>query len=572
MENFRVAAYLPEFVIEVLDKQIPMTFFEQGFERLIKILKIDHIYIETHRSGKFIEKEKIERLISFIQHFGISVSGGITFTDGHYKDFLEGDLFDTFCYSKSTAEERIRKIVSYSAALFDELIIDDFFFTHCKCPDCIRAKGKMSWEDYRLQIMKKVGTHWIMGEAKKANPNVKVILKFPNWYEHYQALGYNIELGEIFDGTYAGTETRDAVHTQQNLPRYTSYFVMRYIDEAAKEKLGGGWFDAYDCLANLNSIVEQAALTLLGGAKEVCFYNLGDLLTDHAVVAPLLQYVFDRMDPFVPYFKSPLGIATYKPYHSSGDDFLENYLGMLGMPFMPVTHYPDEAQTVLLTAHAAKDEQLLAKMQRGLEKGQTLFVTRKLADQLMTKGFDEIMLYHPTQEKALVDHFGCEWEYCAYRYYAESRQQILLNRIDFKTNDSQNLVSGLAAENNYPLILKSKYSNGKIYLLNLPDNVGQIYDLPDLVISTCRKLMLNDLPFMVQGKGKYMFFPFNEDHFVLYSQSEHVEDYELISKQPFKEVVDLETQHVIKSIDCRIGSKCQLHLFASSFKMYRIIH
>ena len=571
MENFSVAAYLPEFVISVLDKQVPMTFFEQGFERLIKTLKIDRIYIETHRSGKFVEKEKIERLEAFIQQFGISVSGGITFTDGHDNDMGKGDLFDTFCYSKPNAEEKIRKIVRYSAGLFDELIIDDFFFTHCKCPDCIQAKGKMSWEAYRLQVMRHVGTHWIMEEAKKVNPHVKVILKFPNWYEHYQASGYNIELGDIFDGTYAGTETRDAVHTQQNLPRYASYFVMRYINEAAKDKLGGGWFDAYDCLGNLNSIVEQAALTLLGGAKEVCFYNLGDLLSEYTVAAPLLQYVFDRMDPFIPLIKSPLGIATYKPYHSSGDDFLENYLGMLGIPFRPVTHYPSEAQTVLLTAHAAKDEQLMAKMQRGLENGQTLFVTRGLADQLITKGFDEIMLYGSTQEKALVDHFGCEWECCAYRHYAESKQQILIHKIDFKTNDSQNLISGLSAENNYPIILKSKYSNGQVYLLNLPDNIGQIYAFPELVLATCRELMLSELPFMIQGKGKYMFFPFSEDYFVLYSQSKHIQDYELISQHPFKEVIDIETKQSIRSLTYRTGSKCQLHLLASSFKIYKII-
>lgn len=571
MQNFKVAAYLPEFVIHILDRQVPMDVFKQGFKQLIQTLKIDHIYIETHRSGHFIEKEKLERLTHFIREFGIHVSGGITFTDGNFEDFFEGELFDTFCYSKPDSEEKIRKVVSYSASLFDELVIDDFFFTHCKCPDCIRAKGEKNWEAYRLEVMKKVGTDWVMDEAKKTNPNVKVILKFPNWYEHYQASGYNIELGEIFDGTYAGTETRDAVHTQQNLPRYTSYFVMRYIEAAATNKLQGGWFDGYDCLSHLNSFVEQAALTLLGGAKEVCFYNLGDLLTDFRVAAPLLQFVYDRLDPFVPLFNSPLGIPTYKPFHSSGDDFLENYLGMLGIPFTPVTAYPEKAQTVFLSSHAAKDDELLTKMQQALANGQTIFVTRQLADDLIPKGFNDLMLYEPTHDKALVSHFGCEWEYCSYHHYAESSKKILLSRLGFKTNDSQNLISGLESENNYPLILKSKYSKGELYLLNLPDNFGQLYDLPNLVLSTLRRHLLKDFPFWVQGNGKYMFFPYAKDYFVLYSQSEHVEDYTLISKEPFKGILDLESQQTIQSATNSKVTQCSIHLFASTFKIFKIL-
>jgi hypothetical protein len=44
------------------------------------------------------------------------------------------------------------------------------------------------------------------------NPKVKVVVKFPNWYEHFQGLGFNLkDEPKIFDGIYTGTETRDAV-------------------------------------------------------------------------------------------------------------------------------------------------------------------------------------------------------------------------------------------------------------------------------------------------------------------------------------------------------------------------
>ena len=171
----------------------------------------------------------------------------------------------------------------------------------------------------------------------------------------------------------------------------------------------------------------------------------------------------------------------------------------------------------------------------------------------------------------MLRHFGCEWEYCSYHQYAESSQKILLSRLGFKTNDSQNLISGLEGENNYPLLLKSKYSNGKLYLLNLPDNFGELYALPKLVLDTLRRHLLEYFPFYVQGNGKYMFFPYVEDHFVLYSQSNHVEDYTLISKEPFKAILDLESQQTIEGVTDSKTAQCSIHLFASSFKIFKII-
>jgi len=43
------------------------------------------------------------------------------------------------------------------------------------------------------------------------------------------------------------------------------------------------------------------------------------------------------------------GVASYKPFHSSGEDFLHNYLGMLGIPIDLRPTFPAEADTILLT-------------------------------------------------------------------------------------------------------------------------------------------------------------------------------------------------------------------------------
>lgn len=69
--------------------------------------------------------------------------------------------------------------------------------------------------------MTEAGRNLVINPAKKVNPNVKVIIKYPNWYDHFQGLGFNLEKGPfLFDGIWTGTETRDpgsAQHLQNYL-------------------------------------------------------------------------------------------------------------------------------------------------------------------------------------------------------------------------------------------------------------------------------------------------------------------------------------------------------------------
>ena len=116
-------------------------------------------------------------------------------------------------------------LVEYIAGLYDEFIIDDFFFTNCAMAvsdDRRKAKGDRSWEGLPpCGLMKEVSENLIIKPAKAINSNIKITVKFPNWMESYQEAGYNPgEQKDLFDKIYAGTETRHQRHTDQHLPRY----------------------------------------------------------------------------------------------------------------------------------------------------------------------------------------------------------------------------------------------------------------------------------------------------------------------------------------------------------------
>ena len=73
---------------------------------------------------------------------------------------------------------------------------------------------------------------------------------------------------------------------------------------------------------------------------------------------PLPAYagsVFEQVDGFLGKLGKPIGVKSYKPFHSSGEDFLHDYIGMLGIPMEMVPEFPTDAPTVFLTESAKFD-------------------------------------------------------------------------------------------------------------------------------------------------------------------------------------------------------------------------
>ena len=120
---------------------------------------------------------------------------------------------------------------------------------------------------FRTHLMDEVSRKLIMERIAAVNPKVKIIIKFPNWYEHFQAHGYDLdEEPNIFDGIYTGTETREPVINDQHLQPYESYEIIRYFDNIKPGGNGGGWVDTFD--RNLDRYAEQLWDTVFAKARD----------------------------------------------------------------------------------------------------------------------------------------------------------------------------------------------------------------------------------------------------------------------------------------------------------------
>src|SRR5208283_3758154 len=268
--NFDVAIYIPVGVVQSFADPQKLA---EDWARIRRQLKVDKVYIEVQRDRQVAGDELLEQVKKFFLERGVKVAGGMALSDGSI-----GGQFKSFCYTDPADREFIQHAAELAARHFDEVIQDDFFFVTTKNDSDIAAKGDRSWTQFRLDLMRDAAENLIVKPAKAVNPRVKMVIKFANWYEHFQGLGYDLDQEpKIFDGIFTGTETRDPETTDQNLQQYESYQIIRYFENIAPGRNGGGWVDTFS-LRYVDRYAEQLWNTMFAKAPEMTLFNWAAML------------------------------------------------------------------------------------------------------------------------------------------------------------------------------------------------------------------------------------------------------------------------------------------------------
>jgi hypothetical protein len=501
-KNFLTVTYAPAgYLFDNSLEQI-----KADIEKTGKYIKLDKIYLETYRSEVLVEREKMEAVKALFVGNGYMVSGGITTT-------VKRTLMGSMCFTDPENRKRLGEIAAYTAKLFDEIILDDFYFTNCRCESCIKAKGDRDWASFRLMLMNDISENVIIKNAKAANPKVNCIIKYPNWYDSFQANGYNLEdESKMFDMIYTGTETRDPNYTHQNLPRYLSFFLPRLFEHIKPGKNGGGWYDLFDC--SLEDYVQQAYLTLFSKCREQMLFCF-PLLVNAPLYTAAVGAFFDEADQFIDKIGEPVGVACYKPYHSHGERLLHEFVGMCGVPLDPYPYYPENAKTVFLTADAAWDADIVGKIKQSLLKGSKVFITSGLYEKLAGLGIEDILPLEVTNRKITTDVFTNSAFGRGNCGYVKAASPITLSHVAYNENDIWPLSAALTPHSSHALLLCGAYGKGSLYILTIPDNFADLYNLPAETLALLRGQF--DLPVTLESVGRVSLFPYDNNTFILQS-------------------------------------------------------
>lgn len=536
-ENFKVAAYVfAYYLAEASEEEIL-----QGIEFFKNSIHLDKVYLENHRSVVDIPVEKMRKVKKLFNDNGIETSGGITSTvlvDGKRKPAL----FDSFCYTDPAHRQKYLQVVRELASVFDEIILDDFFFTSCRCEMCIEAKGKMTWKDYRLKLMEGFSKE-IVDLAKSVNPNVNFIIKYPNWYESYQETGYNPgKQKDIFDMVYAGTETREPFYCAQHLQRYESYSIIRLFENTAPGRNGGGWIDPWGSWDNINHFLEQADLTFYAKAKEIMLFNFTHLL-DTAML-PALGQRLKRTDKMVSKMGNPIGVSAWEPFDADGEDQVYNYLGMGGTAIEPSPYFDENASSILLTQSSAYAPDAMEKLEAYVRKGGNAVITVGFLREMYDKGIKDMTSVRLTHRHVMGQEYMIDNANYTNTHCAKADEPAMFEILDYKTNATWADILLLAGENNFPVMTEDNYGKGRLFILNVPENFADLYKLPKEVWRSINKHISMGQRVYIAGDSKCSFFAYDNNVYGIQSYSAKEENYQVIIRGECKGIRDLETGKV----------------------------
>ena len=503
--NYKISVYMVAQSIEQMD----METLKRQYDFIEKYVGIDKVYLEPYRGDAWVSKEKIREIAAFFKEKDVEVAGGMTTLTPDLKKSDEDKqrLFGTFCYSDDKMRERLKSVSEYCSELFDEIILDDFYFTNCSCDECIKAKGSRSWSQFRRELMKEVSLNLVVGPAKKVNPDVKMIIKFPNWRESYHATGYVPDIEkDIFDRVYTGSETRSGAYHDQHLPAYLSYSIVRWMDEASDHRNQGTWFDTYQCWP-IDTYLEQGYLSAFSKPEEISLFMWTDLF-ENKLVTPLgLQ--LKRIDEILDHAGRPVGVPVYIPYSSQGENHVEDYMGMQGFALIPTPHFPNDGK-VVLTESSLTDKDILKKMKGLLQKGGEVFVTPGFAKNAGEE-FGDISSASFTGRKILVNRYFKTDDAAG---FMDDETSVAFEDIQHSNNMSWSLLNGGNGKYHTSLFLKDTYSKGRMYLINIPENPSDLSNIPTDALDTV-KAVLNYNGVYVSARNVSVFH-YDHDVFILY--------------------------------------------------------
>jgi len=394
--------------------------------RRMKRIGITKAYVEFYRSGLLLSRELLADVKAALEREGLQVSGGIATTHG--EGFTDKSTVGHYwiCFTSEKSRKSLERTMRIGANVFDEIIVDDFLCTGCRCPRCKGKKGRDDWASFYGKLMVEFAKEAMIRPAKEENPGVRLIIKYPQWYDRFHVFGYDVtRQSDAFDAVWVGTEIRDP--RKDYVYQYQAFSNYTYIRSIAGQKVEGAWFDQLWCYPEV--YVEQAYQSLLAGATELILFSYSP--KDYDEKNPNMRMLLERR-PLLQRIRTEingkrhLGIEAYKPPGSDplGEAYLFDYLGLMGLPII-VTAKTPSSRSLVLSAHALSDPNI-EEFLTGLGPGHTV---------LATGGFIQGL----PDNSSVTDLFGLSVEpikrkpICTYRFLVDGKKCLSEERVLFRS-------------------------------------------------------------------------------------------------------------------------------------------
>ena len=498
-------------------------------------IKIQKVYLEGKNHGSE-DIALMKKVADRFRALGIIPAGAMVPTS---------DKGGPCCYNDPEDLAALEKRMRAQASVFDEIILDDWLFTICNCEKCIEGRGNMSWADYRTKLLLEKSKQYIIDPAKQVNPKVKVIIKYPNWYEGHRQNGYDV-LNETnqFDKMAVGIETRIPETQDQHIPIYSGYVFQKWWSSVDPSKWIGSWLDNYDMKGGWNDYNAQVWQAVLAKTPEIILWCAGQLYPTNpsSDVYPNFVKMLPEFDKVAGMLKGDArGIPIYLPYGSTGEYNIFGYFGEAGIPLTPVAQFPKESKNAIFTLNSLQDSNLAEQMIQRLRDGHDVFMTWSLWKKLGKSEFKNTLSLNPHGGFVTSSEFRTRggWE----QKNVKAERAFTFPRIETTTWPYVRGVAAVEEDYDMGVFLDVPYLKGHIYILNMPENSYDLLCLPVEILSRIRQSFNSELGFTLEAPGKVALYPFGDKQYVLYNLGEKEVSATLkfdgtIEKSGWKEIVN----------------------------------
>ena len=98
---------------------------------------------------------------------------------------------------------------------------------------------------------------------------------------------------------------------------------------------------------------------------------------------------------------------------------------------------------------------------------------------------------------------------------AGKTKPVLFPEVRFYTNDSWGIIRGVAAAKGFPIVLMNHYSKGTLYLWTMPENFGDLYNLPQPMVTRIKQYLFADAPVQIDAPDHVALFTYDNGAFIV---------------------------------------------------------
>jgi len=474
-------------------------------------LRLTKVYLEN-ASGDPAAVAALREIAADLKAQGLEVSGAVVPSN-------HGPL----CYNNPQDMALLESRVRVLAELADEIIVDDWLFTTCTCAKCLAERGSDSWADYRSRLVAEQSKRHLIDVARQVRPGIQVIIKYPNWYEGHRQHGYDVaRQTPQFDGVSVGIETRQMATQDQHIPIYSGYVFQKWIGGDAGAKWRSAWLDNYGMQGDIDEFAAEVWQAVLARAPEIIFWCAGQLHPPAPAsdVYPPLCEMMPEFDRLAGMLSGPArGIPFHLPLGAVGEYNIFGYLGMIGLPIDPRPAFPADSKAAVFTQHSLRDPQLAAELLARVRAGREVFLTWSLLQDL--RGSELWRALNVIAEGGTVTSSTFHVREALFRSKSVvAARPFTFPRILLSTWPYVRQVALVREDGDFGVLLTTPYLEGRVDVLNMPDNSYDLLRLPEPVLNSVRRLFFDELGARLVGMGGVALYPFGERQYVLYNMND----------------------------------------------------